>query len=547
MSNRTPPIPVVAGINDPMLEGIADGWKVHDAADLADGTLLDADVIIIGTGAGGGTSAEVLAEAGFRVLMLEEGPLRTTNDFKMDEREAYRDMYQESAGRMTKNGAMSVLQGRCVGGSTAINWTSSFRTPAETLTFWGENYGVKGFAPEDMTPWFERMEERLNIHHWPVPPNANNAVLRDGAEKVGIEWKSIPRNVSSCWNLGYCGTGCPTNAKQSMLVTTIPGALKHQSELVYSARAEKLLLEGNKVAGVEITALGADKNPTGSKLVARAPHVVMACGGINGPALLLRSKVPDPKKRVGKRTFLHPVAFNFAKFDKTIDPYYGAPQTIYSDEYQWKSVDGPVGYKLEVPPLQPGLAAVLMLGHGGEHFEALQDLPNTHSMMALMRDGFNPESSGGEIELSSDGSPIINYEMNEYLWEGFQRAFLKMAELEFAAGAKAVRVSHLDSRWYTSLEEAQQHIPTLEFRANAFTAGSAHVMGGLCMGEDLETCVVNSEGKYHYLDNLWVFDGSTFPTSIGANPQLSVYGLACKQANGLVKTMRAEKAAAKSA
>ncbi|MEL7399993.1 MAG: GMC family oxidoreductase N-terminal domain-containing protein, partial [Pseudomonadota bacterium] len=135
MTNRTPPIPVVAGINDPMLEGMADGWKVDDAADLNDGSLLQADVIIIGTGAGGGTSAEILAEAGFKVLMLEEGPLRSTNDFKMDEREAYRDLYQESAGRMSKDGAMSILQGRCVGGTTVINWTSSFRTPDETQNF----------------------------------------------------------------------------------------------------------------------------------------------------------------------------------------------------------------------------------------------------------------------------------------------------------------------------------------------------------------------------------------------------------------------------
>ena len=209
------------------------------------------------------------------------------------------------------------------------------------------------------------------------------------------------------------------------------------------------------------------------------------------------------------------MVFNFAKLDKTIDPYYGAPQSIYSVEYQWETVDGPVGYKLEVPPLQPGLVSVLMLGHGARHFEDMQDLPNTHSMIALLRDGFNEESQGGEIELASDGSPVVNYEVNDYLWDGFQRAFLKMAEIEFAAGAKAVRASHLDSPWYTSWEEAKEGIPKLEFRLNAFTAASAHVVGG----------------TYHYQDNLWVFDGSAFPTSIGSNPQLSVYGMACKQAH----------------
>lgn len=536
-TTRTPPIPMVAGMNDPMLQGIADGWSVTSADELQDGQRLEADVIIIGTGAGGGTSAEILSKAGLKVLMLEEGPLRTTNDFRMDEREAYNDLYQESAGRMTKDGGFSILQGRCVGGTTVINWTSSFRTPDPTLAFWEKEFNVKGCSSEDMAPWFEGMEERLKISDWPIPPNPNNAVLSDGATKLGIDWKVIPRNVAGCWNLGYCGTGCPTNAKQSMLVTTIPEALKHDSELVYSARAEKLLLNGNRVAGVEITVLGDNKKPTGKKVVASAPHVVMACGGINGPALLKRSGAPDPENRVGKRTFLHPVAFNFARFDHLIDPYYGAPQSIYSDHFQWQSVDGAVGYKLEVPPLHPGLASVLFLGHGADHFDDMQHLPNTHSMIALMRDGFNEESQGGSVEIASDGSPILDYPINDYLKDGFRRAFATMSEIEFAAGAKAVRPSHVEAPWYKSWSDAKAGIAQLDFTPNSFTAGCAHVMGGLAMGENMEKCVVNSQGQYHYLDNLWVFDGSVFPTSIGANPQLSVYGIASKFATALAKKL----------
>lgn len=535
---RTAPIPVVAGIKDPMLEGIADGWQVDDANDLNDDQVLEADIIIIGTGAGGGTSAEILAQAGLRVLMLEEGPLRSTNDFRMDEREAYNDLYQESAGRMTKDGAISILQGRCVGGTTVINWTSSFRTPEPTLNYWQNEFNVTGFSPEDMAPWFDTMEKRLAISKWQVPANANNAVLSEGARKLGIDWKVIPRNVYGCWNLGYCGTGCPTNAKQSMLVTTIPEALKNNAQLIYSARAEQLIIENSKVIGVDVSVLGNNKKPTGKKVLARANNIIMACGAINGPALLKRSHVPDPENRVGKRTFLHPVAFNFARFKHTIDPYYGAPQSIYSDHFQWQSVNGDVGYKLEVPPLHPGLASVLLLGHGARHFDDMQHLPNTHAMIALLRDGFHPDSQGGEVSLADDGSPILDYPLNDYLWDGFKRAFLTMSEIEFAAGATSVRPSHLDAPWYRNWQEAKAGIEKLEFRPNAFTAGCAHVMGGLAMGEDLEKCVVNSDGKYHYLDNLWVFDGSAFPTSVGANPQLSVYGLACKQANGLLKKLK---------
>lgn len=537
-TQRQPAIPVVAGISDPVLEGISNGWAVRESTEIADGTVLEADVIVIGTGAGGGTTAEILAQGGLKVLMLEEGPLKSSNDFRMDEREAYHDLYQESAGRMSKDGAMSILQGRCVGGTTVINWTSSFRTPEPTLDYWSSEFKVKGFSRPEMDPWFEKMEERLHVAPWQVQPNENNSVLARGATKLGVNWHVIPRNVNGCWNLGYCGTGCPTNAKQSMLVTTIPGALSHNSELVYSARAERLVIDGKKVLGVEISALDRDYQPTGSKILAKAPHIVMACGAINGPALLLRSKAPDPKDRIGKRTFFHPTTFSFAEFEQLIDPYYGAPQSIYSDHFQWLEVNGKAGYKLEVPPLHPGLTSVLLLGHGHKHFEDISKLPNMSAIIALLRDGFHPDSEGGSISLASDGSPIIDYEINDYLWDGVRRSWLTMAEIQFAAGAKAVRVSHVDSPWFHSWEEAKAGINALEFRSNAFTAGSAHCMGGLAMGEDLEQCMVDSNGKYHYLDNLYVFDGSTFPTSIGANPQLSIYGLACKQANHLLQSIK---------
>lgn len=537
-TERKPDIPMVAGISDPMVNGIANGWQVNEATEFNHDSVLEADVVIIGTGAGGGTSAEILSSAGLKVLMLEEGPLKSSNDFNMDERQAYHDLYQESAGRMSKDGAMSILQGRCVGGTTVINWTSSFRTPKQTLDFWAREFNVQGLSQEQLAPWFERMEQRLNISDWQVPANENNAVLSRGCTKLGYDWKVIPRNVAGCWNLGYCGTGCPTNAKQSMLVTTIPAALEQQSQLIYSARAERLIIEGNKVVGVDVTALDGSYQPSGKRLIVKSPHIVMACGGINGPALLKRSDAPDPENRVGKRTFLHPVAFNFARFDHTVDPYYGAPQSIYSDHFQWQNVDGPVGFKLEVPPLQPGLASVLLLGHGSHHFTDMAQLPNTHSMIALLRDGFHSHSQGGSVELANDGSPILDYQINDYLWDGFKRAFLTMAEIEFAAGAKAVRASHLDSTWSSSWKQAQQNIQQLEFRSNAFTAGSAHVMGGLAMGEDLSQCVVDSNGKYHYLDNLYVFDGSVFPTSIGANPQLSIYGLVARQATKLAQKLK---------
>jgi choline dehydrogenase-like flavoprotein len=527
----------IRGISDPILEGISRGWITLDAGDYTEHTTLEADVAIIGTGAGGGTTAEILAKAGLKVILIEEGPLKSSNDFKMDERQAYKDLYQENAGRMNKDGSMSILQGRCVGGTTVINWTSSFRTPAQTLQYWADNFAIKGASKEEMNPWFEKMEKRLNIAPWTFPANENNAVLSRGADALNIPWKTIPRNVAGCWNLGYCGTGCPTNAKQSMLVTTIPSAMDEGSQLLYSARAERLIMDNNKVTGIEITALDKSYRPTGVALTVKANTVVLAAGGINGPAMMLRSGAPDPKGLVGKRTFLHPTLFSFAQFKDEINPYYGAPQSIYSDHFQWESVSGPVGYKLEVPPLHPGLTSVLLMGHGESHFNDIQNLPNLSAMIALLRDGFNDDSEGGAIELANDGSAIVNYPINDYLWEGTKRAHLTMSELQFAAGAKAVKPAHVEAKFETSWEASKAAINKLSYTASRALVGSAHVMGGMAMGEDLERCVVDSNGKYHYLDNLYVIDGSVFPTSVGANPQLSIYGMACKQATKLAENL----------
>jgi choline dehydrogenase-like flavoprotein len=528
----------IRGISDPYAANKALVKRTINANQL-ETDHITADVIIIGTGAGGGTSAEILAQAGLNVLMIEEGPLKSTRDFKMDEQQAYADLYQESAGRATKDGGIGILQGRCVGGTTVVNWTSSFRTPPLTLDYWQKTFQVKGCSTRDMVPWFAQMEKRLSIAPWQGGANENNAVLKEGCEKLNIPWKVIPRNVKGCWNLGYCGMGCPTNAKQSMLVTTIPDALEHGATLLYQARVERLLITDKKITGIECIALDDNKQKTTKKIIAKAPYIILAGGAINGPALMLRSNAPDPNNRIGKRTFLHPTVFSFAQFDKEISPFYGAPQSIYSDHFQWQhGATGPLSYKLEVPPLHPAMSSIMLMGHGKNHVDDMAKLNNTHAMLALLRDGFDEDSEGASITLSDDGSPIVDYQMNDYLFDGIKRAYLSMAEIQFAAGAKKVRPAHEHGQWFDSFESFKVGFDQLEHQVSNNLVGSAHVMGGLAMGENKALCVVDSDCKYHYLDNLWVFDGSVFPTSIGTNPQLSIYALVCKQATKLAKKLK---------
>jgi len=516
----------------------AENWDINDAGKLQQDITVEADVIIIGTGAGGGVSAEVLSQAGLKVVMIEEGGLFTSDSFNMDELQAYGDLYQEGAGRATKDGAVAIFQGRAVGGTTVVNWTSSFRTPNSTLEHWGEHYAVKGFSPAEMAPYFEQMEKRLNVEKWAMPPNANNDILKKGCEAKNWSWAVIPRNVSGCWDLGYCGTGCPTNAKQSMLVTTVPEALKNGASLYYRCSAERITFSEHKAESVECLAIGSDgKTPTGTRLRFKAPHIVLAGGAINNPGLLLRSNAPDPYERIGKRTMIHPVNANLAKMPDTVNPFYGAPQSIYSDHFQWNT-GGDMGFKLEVPPLQPSMGAQIVGFHGMQLTNTMEDLPNSQSTIALMRDGFHEQSQGGTVELDDGGKPILDYPITDHLWQGFRKAHHVMAELQFAAGAKSVYPLHLDARFYSNLKECKEAIDQLPQELHRQRIMTAHLMGGCAMGENEKQAVVDSNSRFHHADNLYVIDGSVFPTSIGANPQLSIYGMALKQSSNLVKTIQ---------
>lgn len=526
-------------VPDLFREGLARGWKTRDASRLDHDLTLEADIAIIGSGAGGATSAELLSAAGFKVLVIEEGPLKTSSDFHLLEDQAYASLYQEGIGRMSKDGAITILQGRAVGGTTLINWTSSFRTPEPTLQHWAREHGVVGLSEADLAPWFERMEQRLGIAPWIMPPNANNDVLKRGCEALKLNWKVIPRNVRGCWNLGYCGMGCPTNAKQSMLVTSIPAMLDKGGELIYLARAERLLHDGERISALQCQAMDARcVNPTGRTILVKARHYVLAGGGINSPALLLRSDAPDPHQRLGKRTFLHLVNFSAALFKDKVNPFYGAPQSIYSDHFQWRDgVAGPIGYKLEVPPLHPALASTLLGNFGRDNAMRMEQLPNTHVMLALMRDGFHPESSGGDVQLRGDGSPVLDYPVSPYTWDGIRRAFHSMAEIQFAAGADAVLPLHSAGRYVKTLAEAREMINGLNLELFRTRLGSAHVMGGCSMGENPQQAVCDSLGRHHQLANLSIHDGSLFPTSIGANPQLSVYALAARLSDSLIQRL----------
>lgn len=485
-------------------------------------SLPEYDVLIIGSGAGGGVAADRLSQRGLRVALIEMGPGKKTKDFVLKESAAYENLYQEAAGRKTKLGNIGILQGRTLGGGTTVNWTSSFRTPDLTLQYWEDQLGLK--SPSEMESFFEEAENLINVKPWDIEPNLNNSLLADGLKKLGYPFGTIKRNVKNCQNLGYCGFGCPVGAKQSSLVTTLKAAEERGTDIFCDAFAYKLLTKGNKVSSLVVT--GRENQV---RLNIRAKKVIVSGGAIGTPALLMRSLLPDPYNLVGKRTFIHPVTISGAIYNDKVEPYYGAPQTIYSDHFLPKTLEEKTpGFKLEVPPIHPLLISTSLPFYGEAHRDFMKELPHLQAIIALQRDGFHPESPGGKVELSSHGLAVLDYQTTTYMEEGFRKAMLTMGEIQFAAGAKEVLPLHKKAKKVKNFNELKKQIQSLSMNPFSLKMVSAHVMGGCPMGKNPESSVVSEEGRHHQIENLWVMDGSLFPTSIGTNPMISIIAQALR-------------------
>ncbi|MCM3878353.1 MAG: GMC family oxidoreductase N-terminal domain-containing protein, partial [Thermoanaerobaculia bacterium] len=410
---------------------------------------LSADVCIVGSGPGGAIAGARLAASGARVILLEEGGYFTRKaDFHMQEAEAYPKLYQEHGNRATDDLSITILQGRGVGGGTLVNWTTCFRTPEATLAHWRERFGLVDFTAARFAPHWEEVEARLNIREVDASEvNENNAVLLEGAKKLGIATEFLRRNVMSCLHTGYCGMGCPTNAKRGMALTYLPDAAAKGARVYADCRADRLVLDARKerVTAVEAEVLDSESDrPSGRRITVSAARFVVAGGAINSPALLLRSGIPDPHGRIGRRTFLHPVVATLGLFDRRIDPFYGAPQSVASHAFVERP--GKVGFFLEVAPLHPMLAGLAHPAFGAEHRDGMKGLARTNAVIALLRDGFLPDEEGGTVSLREGGKRLsITYPLGDVHFEAMREAMRVSARIQLAAGAREVRTLHRDA------------------------------------------------------------------------------------------------------
>jgi choline dehydrogenase-like flavoprotein len=499
---------------------------IFTGSDVQQDRTIDCDVCVVGSGAGGAFVAARLAQAGKRVVILEDGGFHTSASFDMTERGMSPRLYQEGAGRATTDQAISIFQGRAVGGTTVVNWTTCFRTPERVFRHWHEHHGVEGISHAALVPHWEAVEKRLNIVKMTLEQvNRNNMVTWRGLQKLGWHADLLYRNVKNCAHTGYCGMGCPIDAKQSMLVTKIPEAVRSGADLYANAWVHSVTRDGRKCTTV-IAKLKDPKTdlPTGVTLKVRAKVNVLAGGAINTPAILLRSNV-DANGRTGKRTFLHPSVTTWGIHAERIEGFVGAPQYVHSDQFVARG--DKIGMLVEVFPVFPSATGGLAPGFGAEKQALMDVFPHIATTGVLLHDGFdlkNPEE-GGTVTLKPGGEPRIDYAWNPRLEEGLRSASMNAARIQLAGGAK--QVFSPQGRYVRSEQDIENLLGSASYGPGQVAVGSAHVMGGCAMGKDERMSVVDSRSlRHHGFDNLFVIDGSVFPTSLTVNPQVSIYGMA---------------------
>jgi choline dehydrogenase-like flavoprotein len=487
-----------------------------------------ADVCIIGSGCGGGASAKVLAEAGKKVILLEEGGYYTSKQFDGTEQTAYTHLYQQRAGQATDDLSVTVLQGRCVGGSSTVNWTTSLRTPDFVLETWKRKHGIKGLSTSELEPYFERVERYLNIHEEPFENhNPNNRIILDGAKQLGYRARAVGRNTRDCQKAGACGLGCPFDAKKTVAITYVPDAVNAGAKVFADFRANKIEVRGRTK---RVTGIVFDEQTQKAKteFVIEAPVVIVSASAINSPVLLLKSELANSSGEVGRNLTFHLTSAVLGLYDQIMYGAGGIPQSAMCDEFLNKNGDGG-GFWLEAVPIYPTLAGLALPGFGTAHREMMHTYPHIGATIILVKE----IDSSGRVTVNDEGRASISYSLRgrdlEYLKQGLDVA----ARVQFAAGAKKVMTLHSTPTEFQSPAEIAKQLSAAEWGTNEIAMYSAHPLGTCRMGADPRTSVVDSNCQSHDVKGLFVIDGSVMPTSLGVNPQVTILSIAEKSAEWL--------------
>ena len=481
--------------------------------DLSEETTLNADVVIVGTGAGGGPMAALLAERGYAVAIVEEGLYERRSQFSGPPEKRLTRLWRD-AGTTLSVGNLPILipTGKLVGGSTAINSGTCFPTPHAVLQQWRTDYGLPDdFSPEMFGAHLQSVMTEIRVKPAEMKWVGDIAdIVAKGADHFGAKHGPLPRNAPDCDGQGVCAIGCPTDAKRSTNISYIPRALKAGASLFTGMPVSRVLTRGRKAVAIE--ARGQDNNGAPRTLRIHAKAIVISCGTLASPLLLKDNGIKLPW--LGNNLSVHPALGMFAKSPQIKSPWRAIPQSYGIEGL----VDERVRFEGFYAP--PQLSAP-MFGMVGEELTKWMDAQSNLSQYGFMvRD-----PSVGSVMRGPGGQKLIRYNITEDVRELFQKGAAILAELMIRGGAEEVWAGVGPVGSISSIEEAKA-IASLDLQPSDFRAMAFHPLGTCRMGPDSERGVVDFEHRVHGMDNLYVVDGSTVPTSLGVNPQVTIMAMA---------------------
>ena len=473
-------------------------------------------VLVIGSGAGGATTARVLADEGIEVTLVEEGPDIDTASIDSNSIDAIERLYRNGGmAPILGNQNIAYVEGRCVGGSTEINSGFWHRLPPDCYHRWRSEALLDDFSPERMDGYFQRAERDLSVsllgrEREPV----SSAVFRRGIERLGWEYLEVPRcqrdPAASAFTAG---------AKQSMRQTYIPRGLEAGVRLLSGVKVKTVLHAGGRAAGVEAVA-GAD----GHRQTIAADAVFVCCGAAQTPALLRRSGI---RKNVGDNLCIHPMIKAAALFDEDIGAHDG-PLPMY----QVKQFSPTITIGGSV--FTPGFLAMIL----SDNWEANRNAMLRWDHMALFYAGTRGMNRGSIRALpGADGNVMIRYRLTEADQRNLSVGLARLGELLFAAGAKAVYPSVREMPVLRSAEQCRallrDHVPL-----RLMSLSTVHAFSSCPMGENPDLCGTDSHGRVNGFVNLFVNDASLIPDSPGVNPQGTTMAIAMRNAEHFMEGWR---------
>jgi len=511
-------LPVVENIEEPR-------WlsQTIAARDYPDSEDLECDVVVIGTGAGGAVVGRHLADQGLAVVFVEEGEHLRRNDFPGTLVGTVQDVYRNTLS--IGNVPIPVLQGRLVGGSTAVNGGSSFRPPHWVTDRWCEELGSSEFSSESLEPYFERTESILQVE----PADTRYAgplheAFGRGADALGWHHEVMLRNAPGCQGDGFCDHGCKTDARRSTNIAYLPPALEKGAFLMHGFRADKLLTDGDRATGIEGVALLRDRSvarlPGGKpkRIRIRGRAVILAGGAVASPTFLLRQGIGNSSGQLGRNLTFHPSGPTTALFDEEMNTARYIPQADFSTQFLKEGIlllsAGPDFQTL--PPLLPYF--------GRELTDLLEQHQHFAGMGYLLAD-----DARGRIRLGPGGRPITTYSLTNLDLKRARMALAACGRLLLAAGAKEVFPGlNKPTRWSSERQ-------IVEFEQQRLSAAnlilmSYHPLGSCKMSRNPATGVVDTNHECHDLKGLFIVDGSTVSGPLGVNPQITIMGFATRAA-----------------